>query len=220
MLMSGHLYLNQFLTGTNLFLVAAGVGFAAAVPLGPISILTIQRTVAYGFLRAFLPAMGAVLGDGIFGILAAVSADFISAAIIRDGIWLRLAGSLLLVSMGAVLLSSRSGGRTAERDDFPSVRLAALNCTLVLTNPLTLAFFLAAFAALGLGGGSLFSRETFLIGAGVSFGTTIWFLLICALANLLHRRVQERLLYGSRLGVGTVFVLAGLSTAALLLVAI
>lgn len=53
---------------------------------------------------------------------------------------------MLLLAMGVKLLTLQPVGRTAEGRDFDPLQLTALNFTLVLSNPLTLAFFMAAFA--------------------------------------------------------------------------
>ena len=200
-------------SGPSLFFISAVVGFAAAVPLGPISILTIQRAMSLGFWRAFWPTLGAVIADGIFGIIAALGSGYLTSAIMGGKFWLKLVGSMLLLVIGAKLLTLRSPEKTVPREDFRPVQLAALNFTLVLSNPLTLAFFLAAFTFLGLDSGRILLQQSLVIGAGVILGTLFWFVLICAVAGIFHRKVNDLFLQRVRFGVGGLFVVLGIFSA-------
>src|SRR5215469_3668883 len=49
-------------------LVLAGVvmGLIAAVPVGPVNLICIRRSFAFGPLNGFMSGLGAALGDGIF----------------------------------------------------------------------------------------------------------------------------------------------------------
>ncbi len=213
-----HFTMSMFFANQNIFVAAAFIGFAAAVPLGPISILSLQRAMAYGFFRAFLPTMGAVIADGIFGVIAALGANLISATIFQEKFWLRLVGSVLLVGLGGALLSARHRDRAPHQGSSDHLRLAFLNFTLVLTNPLTLAFFLAAFTALGMNGAGAFHKGALIAGAGVSFGTLVWFALVCGLASLFRRRINNSLVRIMRVGMGGLFILVGLTTATFLVI--
>src|SRR5512138_3738037 len=82
------------------FVLAAGVALAAALPVGPVSILAVQRALAHGFWRAFWPTLGAVLADGLFGLVAAVGAGQLSSAILDNKPIFRIAGAVLLAGAG------------------------------------------------------------------------------------------------------------------------
>jgi threonine/homoserine/homoserine lactone efflux protein len=117
--------------GPSLFLTSAAIGFAAALPLGPISILSMQRAMTLGFWRAFWPTIGAIAADGLIGIVAALGSGFITTFIIGNGSLLKLLGSGLLLAMGAKLLTLRPIDRTVPGKDFGFLQLATLNFTLV-----------------------------------------------------------------------------------------
>jgi len=205
--------------GSSLFYISALIGFAAALPLGPISILTIQRAMTLGFWRAFWPTLGAVSADGLFGVFAALGSGFITAFVFGNGFWLKLLGSGLLLAMGAKLLTLRPIDRTVPGDDFGPLQLTALNFTLVVSNPLTLAFFLAAFTFMGLDSGPQIFNRSLVVGAGVCFGTLIWFILICGTAGIFHQKVGDVFLNRARAGVGGLFVIIALLSAATVLIA-
>ncbi len=200
-------------TGPLLFFLSAGVALAAAAPIGPISILTIQRAVTMGFWLAFLPTLGAVAGDAVFGVIAALGAGYITSAILGARFWLKLIGSVLLIAMGVKLFSLRSLKQNDIKENFGPWQLGFLNFTLVLSNPFTLTFYLAAFAFLGLSSGHLFARQSFFIGGGIVFGAMTWFVFICTVAGKFHMKVGGVLLGRVRTGIGALFVFLGILSA-------
>ena len=200
------------------FILPAGVALLAAAPIGPISILTIHRAVSLGFSRAFWPTLGAVAADGIFGAAAALGAGYFTTAIMGGKFWLRIIGSLILLGMGWRLFTRHRADRTGREDSFGNMRLAILNFTLVLSNPLTLAFYMTAFALLGLESTHVLDRHTSLMTAGIISGASSWFFLLCVLSGLLRHRVDSKFLLRVRRGIGVLFMfLAVLSAAAVLL---
>jgi threonine/homoserine/homoserine lactone efflux protein len=50
------------------YLIASGVvmGLIAAVPIGPVNLICIRRSFAFGPLNGFVSGLGAALGDGLF----------------------------------------------------------------------------------------------------------------------------------------------------------
>jgi threonine/homoserine/homoserine lactone efflux protein len=201
-------------SGPLQFFLSAAVALAAAAPVGPISILTIQRAMSFGFWRAFWPTLGAVTANGIFGVIAALGTGYLTSAIMGGKFWLRLIGSIILVVMGLRLYTSRQIDRTIPKESFGPLQLAFLNFTLVLSNPLTLAFYLTVFTLLGLKSGHLFARQSFTMGSGIIFGALVWFAFICSLAGRFHLKVGDVLLHRIRTGVGVLFILLGLVSAA------
>lgn len=206
-------------SGPSLFFISVVVGFAAALPLGPISILTLQRAMTLGFWRAFWPTLGAIVADGLFGVIAALGSGFITSFVLGNSFWLKLLGSCLLLAMGAKLLTLRPIDRTVPGEDFGPLQLTVLNFTLVLSNPLTLAFFLAAFTFMSLDSGRQIIGQSLVVGAGITFGTLLWFVLICGAAGIFHRKVGDIFLNRARAGVGGLFIIIAILSAASVLMA-
>ena len=58
------------------------IGFALAVPIGPIGIMCIRKTITEGRLRGFIIGLGAATADLIYGTIAAFGLTFISNTLI------------------------------------------------------------------------------------------------------------------------------------------
>jgi threonine/homoserine/homoserine lactone efflux protein len=121
--------------------------------------------------------------------------------------------------MGAKLLTLRPVDRTIPEEDFGPFQLAAAYFTLVLSNPLTLAFFMAAFTFMGFHSDFHIIGQSMVVGAGITFGTLVWFVLICGAAGVYHRKVGDVFLNRARAGVGGLFIIIALLSAAKVLMA-
>ena len=76
------------------------VGFSASVPLGPIGVLCIQRTLNKGRLSGFISGLGAAMSDTIYAIIAGFSLSFIVGFIETQLLWIQIIGAVILISMG------------------------------------------------------------------------------------------------------------------------
>src|SRR4249919_1069933 len=61
-----------------LFLRGLLVGFAIAAPVGPIGLLCIQRTLAYGRLTGLVTGLGAASADALYRLVAGLGVTAVS----------------------------------------------------------------------------------------------------------------------------------------------
>ena len=85
----------------TIFLKGICIGFALAVPIGPIGIMCIRKTIAEGRIRGLIIGLGAATADLIYGTVAAFGLTFISNTLYSQRIWIRLAGGILFLLLGA-----------------------------------------------------------------------------------------------------------------------
>jgi len=163
-----------------------------------------------GFRRAFLPTLGAMAGDATFGVLAALGSGYLSGSIVVRGNWLRLAAGIVLLFIGTrLLIQKETGDGRQTRESFGLGQLAFLKFTLVITNPLTLGFYIAAFAGLGLESPAVLATQSFVLAGGILAGALVWFVAVCALAGRFNRRIHEKTLKLVRKGVGVIILFLG-----------
>src|ERR1035441_9454273 len=74
------------------FLKGIFVGFAMAVPIGPIGIMCIRKTLTEGRLRGLIIGLGAATADLLYGCVAAFGLKLISNTLVSQRIWIRLVG--------------------------------------------------------------------------------------------------------------------------------
>ena len=161
------------------FLKGIFIGFAMAVPVGPIGIMCIRKTLTEGRLRGLIIGLGAATADLFYGCVAAFGLTVISDTLDSQRIWIRLAGGALLLFLGIRTFRAQPTDPKSKIKIHSSGMFGSYLYTLLLTltNPLTIFAFIAVFAALGLGIGlSIFSASTLV--AGVFIGSCLWFLLL------------------------------------------
>jgi len=177
----------------GLFLKGLVIGFLMSIPVGPIAVLCIQRTLNKGKLHGMVSGLGAATADAIYSFIAALGLTFISNFLIKEQLWLRLVGGIFLCYMGARVLLSKSKQRSAPSDSTSYARDFLSALFLTLTNPITFFSFAAIFAGLGLVRMIESQIDALILVAGVFVGAGLWWLILSGitatfLGNLLYSR--------------------------------
>jgi threonine/homoserine/homoserine lactone efflux protein len=195
---------------SGLFLKGLLVGFLIAMPVGPIGILCIQRTLNKGKLHGIVSGLGAATADAIFGFIAAFGLTFVSSFLIKEQIWLRIVGGIFLCYMGARVYLSKSQQRTAPANGTSYVSDYVSAFFLTLTNPTTFIAFAAMFAGLGLVKTVEHHVTALLLVAGVFVGSGLWWLILSGVAaTFLGELLYSRPTWLNKVS-GTVIIVFGL----------
>lgn len=177
----------------GLFFKGLLVGFLIAMPVGPIGILCIQRTLHKGKLHGMVSGLGAATADAIYGFIAAFGLTFISNFLVKEQPWLRLVGGIFLCYMGARVLLSKSEKRATPEDGASYVSDYVSAFILTFTNPTTFLAFAAAFAGLGLVSLIEHHIAALLLVAGVFVGSGLWWLILSGItATFLGKLLYTR----------------------------
>jgi threonine/homoserine/homoserine lactone efflux protein len=174
------------------------IGIIVAAPIGPVNLICIQRTLAYGSLNGFFSGIGGAVGDGVFAMVSAFGLTAIARLIEGYAFPLKLVGGILLIAYGihnfrAQVTDPRHGCpvRTKELGDATLLAAIAGTFALTITNPATLIGFAALFAGFGsITGGEASFASAALIVAGVFAGSALWWLAITTLTGTFHRHID------------------------------
>lgn len=174
----------------NLFITGCLIGFSVAIPIGPIGILCIQRTLLYTQLAGILTGLGVASADAIYGYIAAFGLSFIYNFINSQQFNIKMMGSLLMLFIGLKTVSMKNFGSNLIR--LPSkvgyLRDYTSALILTLTNPMTLFLFTAIFSWFGID----IERESFnhcmLLVLGIFTGSFSWFLTLSTIVNLFRNK--------------------------------
>jgi threonine/homoserine/homoserine lactone efflux protein len=168
------------------------IGLSISVPVGPIGILCIRRTLAHGRMVGFLSGLGAATADAFYGAVAGFGITFLVNFIIGKQIWLHLIGGALLCILGIKTFLSKPAeqGDPVEGNSRWHAYLSTFFLT--LTNPLTIIFFVAVFAGLGVGtGGEHFLFAGILV-LGIFTGSAMWWLVLSGFTGLLQKLLSPK----------------------------
>lgn len=177
------------------------IGFSIAVPVGPIGVLCIQRSLNKGYLSGLLTGLGAATADAVYGGVAGFGLTLISGFLIAQKVWIQLLGVLFLIYLGIKMLREKPATKAKMAPRHNQLFMDYVTTIgLTLTNPMTILSFVAVFAGLGLvnTGGNYLAAITLVI--GVFVGSALWWLILSSLVVLMGRNVNQRVLaYANKL---------------------
>ena len=187
------------------------VGFLASIPLGPVGVLCIQRTINKGRTSGVFSGMGAATVDSFYALVAAFGLTFIINFIVEQQFYIQLIGGGVLIFLGAKIFNTnpirqiRKHRRKKNKliEDYFSVFL------LTLSNPLALFLFVAAFAGIGMVGSDNRSLKSSFIILGVFLGAMIWWFALTFFINLFRRKFRLKQLWWINKIAGLVIIIFG-----------
>lgn len=172
----------------DFFLRGLVIGFSIAVPVGPIGILCIQRTLMQGRWIGLLTGLGAATADAVYGSLAGFGLTAISGILVAQVLWFRLIGGAFLCYLGIKTFLAKPADRAAiAQGDNPGQAYLS-TVFLTLTNPATILSFVAVFAGLGLvnTGGDFLTAGILVL--GVFVGSALWWIMLSSMVSLTRSR--------------------------------
>lgn len=186
------------------------IGFLASVPLGPIGVICIQRTLNGTQKSGFISGLGAATADTVFATLAVFSLSFMTEFMDAHKHWFTAIGGILVILLGFSIFYKRvkrPSQRRQSGSSFLSDYLSILFLT--LTNPAYILVFITLFAALGISSEGNHTAVNLLLIAGVLVGAACWWLILTYVVNKLRKRFRLRHLWWINKITGAVIVLFG-----------
>jgi len=176
------------------------IGLIAAIPIGPVNLLVVRRTLAYDPLHGFMSGLGAVLADAVYACITGFGFTALAQLIKGHSTALEIIGGIMLLYFGARMYlappdSRLDNGDQGESKTLPLLRAMASTFALAVTNPATLLAFTAMFAGVAgiVGQEASFYGAGFLV-AGVLAGSTFWWFTLTTVTGLFHHRIDERIM--------------------------
>jgi threonine/homoserine/homoserine lactone efflux protein len=160
----------------TLFLKGIAVGIVIAVPVGPVGMLCVRRTLFEGALFGIVSAFGAALADMVFGLIAGFGLTVVRDWLLGFQDALAILGGLYLLYVG---LRALLRGPVVEAQPLTGEKLAAAFAStfaLTMTNPVTILAFAAIFAKVGFDDGAVDLLGVCVLVGGVLVGSLLWWL--------------------------------------------
>ena len=179
-----------------LFLKGFLIGLSVAAPIGPVALLCIRRTLAFGRRSGFFSGLGAAIGDGLYSAIAAFGLIWVSQFLQAWANPLRWISGVALFLIGFFIFRGKHDPRRAlvteaqkNAQDFFSTFF------LLLTNPLTFFIFTGIFAGFGVLSGNVSREGVGVLVLGISFGAICWWLFLIWVVSLIGKRLPEHILF-------------------------
>lgn len=187
------------------------IGFATAVPIGPVGIICVQRTMARSRMMGLVTGLGAALTDAFLASVGAFGITVISNFIVKEQVMLRIVGGAILVGLGIIGFYSKAKEKEKKKDTAITIIEHFFSAVILTgTNPLSAITFFVAFAGIGpkigIGGGEFIGTSLVI---GVFVGSCIWWLLLTHIADVFGHKIKHEHLASINKWFGAIIAVLG-----------
>ena len=188
------------------------IGCAAAMPVGPIAILVIQKTMGKGRQAGFVTSLGASVVDTLYAIIALFALAFAQSLIEKHENIILLVGGAILAVIGVFMALSNPFRKRRLNDRKSSVSskdfLQAI--AIGISNPMAMFVMFALFAFFGIAQDTPRDWNVTPIILSVSTGSvTYWFIMTWLFSRFRDQFSLRTLLWISRI-MGAIVIIIGL----------
>ena len=188
------------------------VGVCASVPVGPIAIFVVQKSLSQGHKAGFISGLGASVVDTIFAIIAIFALAYAQAFLDQHRSIILLAGGVVLIVLGISMAFSDpfrkikgEGSSSVSPKDFGK------SVAMGLSNPMAIFVLFTLFAFFGLTDQAPHTWKVAPIILSVSAGTVVyWFGLSWLISRFRKRFKMRTILWISRV-TGAIVVIIGIA---------
>lgn len=194
-----------------LILKGMAAGFTISMPVGPVAVVCINRSLRKGRVSGFLSGAGGATADALYALIAAFGITIVINFIEANIFGLQVLASLVILFFGIKIFMSnpvkeyRNRGR--EPDSLLSDYLSVL--PLAFANPVSLFVYLGVFSGLSVTyTGSVYTRALLMV-PGVITGALLWWFTLSGLISRFKNRIKLRtLLWINRIAGSIILVFA------------
>jgi len=173
------------------------IGIFASIPMGPIALLCIQRTLNKGQWHGFFSGAGAAISDIFYAGIVSLGMGLIIDFIIKYEYSLKILGSIMMLIFGIYVFRSNPFKRLHEpkENDSSYWQNTVSVFFLTLPNPLMIFLFIALFTRFNFIAPEekLFSILLGLV--SILVGALSWWFLITFFVGKLHKKINLRVLW-------------------------
>ncbi|MFA5850429.1 MAG: LysE family transporter [Bacteroidales bacterium] len=192
------------------------VGMGASIPLGPMGVMCVQKTLGKGRNSGFIAGLGSAITDMMFAAIAIMGLAYMQKFIDYYENYVLLFGGLAVALIGLKIFLTNpvkqirmpKGGKKHLQDFFSAI-------VMTITNPGGVFLIIGMFAFVGMDVDSLSSGKIVsLTLLGVFLGASAWWFILSTTINIFRNKFRLRqLLMINRVSGFIIIVLGFISTA-------
>ena len=188
------------------------LGLTVSMPLGPIGIILINRTIKRGMLSGFFSGLGLATADTLLALLAALGYTVILSFINEQRFIISIIAGLIIIGIGLKIYLSNPVKDIRNREkanksfwrDYYSVFV------LSISNPYTIFIFVAFFSGVHIGGNVKPELVPFFLIPGVLIGTITWWFFLSYFVSRFKKNIRLRVIVRVNKVAGIVVIVIGI----------
>jgi threonine/homoserine/homoserine lactone efflux protein len=191
------------------FLEGFIIGIVVSVPLGPLGILCIKRTVNKTWKSGFISGLGVATSDTFYAIIAGFSLTIIINFIRQYEIWFKILGACMVVLLGLYIFLSNPAKdiQRFKRKGASYLQDYMTAVLLTLSNPLAVFVFLAIFTSYSVVLKMSHLLDAFLIIGGIYLGASTWWFGLTGAAYLFKHKLTINTIWWANKIIGFAVIL-------------
>lgn len=178
----------------NTIIEGITIGLCTSIPVGPIAILIIQRTLQKGRLHGFFSGLGAASSDTFYALLAIIGLSVVLSFIEENKLIIQIAGSAIMMIFGIYIffqnpaknIEKSKGEKSSYWVDYIT------SFSLTLSNPLMIFLYIGLFAQYNFVTSESHFIEIAIGIISVFVGAGLWWFLLTLLASIFRKRFNIR----------------------------
>jgi threonine/homoserine/homoserine lactone efflux protein len=187
------------------------LGLTVSMPLGPIGIIMINRTIKRGMLSGFFSGLGMASADTLLAILAGIGFTVIVSFINKEMFIISLIAGVIIIGVGLKVFLSNPVKDMRNREmankslwrDYYSVFV------LSISNPYTIFIFVAFFSGVHINGNVKPELVPFFLIPGVFVGAISWWFFLSYFVSRFKKKIRLRLIVRINKVAGIVVIVIG-----------
>jgi threonine/homoserine/homoserine lactone efflux protein len=174
----------------GLFIQGMIIGLTLAVPVGPISLVCIHRTVANGRLHGIISGLGVATADSLYATVAFLGLTAVSGLIIGHQVLFRFFAGIALILVGIRVFRSVPAEVSVADEEKSYLQEYLSLFAIAAANPLTIIFFITILPGFGVvaQGTTLIAAVPFV--AGIFLGSAAWWIILCGSLGTVRSRLS------------------------------
>lgn len=173
------------------FLKGILMGLIVSVPLGPVGVMCIQRTINRGLKSGIISGLGATAADTVYAVIASFGLGYIVNFIEKQIYWIQIIGASILIIIAikifytnpAVEFRNNKNKKSSPAEEFLSVFF------ITLSNPTVFFVFIGLLASLKLVTGSSNVFSATVVISGIFSGAFLWWYSLSHLVNKFRNKI-------------------------------
>jgi threonine/homoserine/homoserine lactone efflux protein len=200
------------ITAIEIILKGIILGLAVSIPLGPVSIIMINRTIKRGMLSGFFSGLGLATADTLLALLAGLGFTFILSFIKEERLILSVVGGVVIMAVGLKVFLSNTVKDIRNKENVNKSLWRDYYSVFVLSisNPYTIFIFVAFFSGVHIYGNVKPELVPFFLIPGVLIGTISWWFFLSYFVSRFKKKIRLRMIVRVNKVAGVVIIGIGL----------
>jgi threonine/homoserine/homoserine lactone efflux protein len=196
----------------NIVITGIIIGVLVSVPMGPLGILCIQRTLHKGRLNGIITGLGATTSDLIYAVLVGFSMNFIIGFVEEYRFVIQIVGSVILFIFGYQIFRKNPEKEISDKIGTSNRNLISTYTSafgLCFSNPIIIFLFIALFARFNFFSPDYKIYEVLIGLASILAGAFLWWVLLTGIVGTLRNKFNIKGLRILNVITGSILMIVG-----------